>query len=280
MAGKRPLLSIANLTDDIWDGFAVSVFSRVWQQMGLQVEIGQSFSPEARLCILHHDKTKLDPASIPKAPQGVYVLNGKVLDISKRTYSALRLTQKTSWSGPVIIKSNLNHFGVPEAEAEKACAPLWVELRRKLARHSWRLARMLPYRYYPVVSSVDDVPGWVWHREDLIVERFLPERTEDGLYGVRSWVFLGDKGYAYRNLGTDPLVKAGSRIRTEFFDEVPQHLQRFRAEKGFDFGKFDYVEHEGDVFLLDANKTPTFPGARTEISPRVRMLAEGIEAFL
>lgn len=280
MAQRQTLLSIANLTDDMWEGYAVAVFSKVWREMGIEVELGQRFSPEAKLCLLHYDQTKIEPSAIPTPPEGVQILNGRVLDISKRAYSSLRVTPDTLWAGPVIIKSDLNHFGVREAEASDARRPAWARLRQKLANRSWRLARMLPHRCYPVLPAMDDVPGWVWRDETLIVERFLPERTEDGLYGVRSWVFLGDRGYAYRNLGTDPLVKASSGVRTEHFERAPEQLIRFRNENGFDFGKFDYVEHGDDVFLLDANKTPTFSGAPAEISPRVRMLAEGIRAFL
>jgi hypothetical protein len=51
-----------------------------------------------------------------------------------------------------------------------------------------------------------------------------------------------------------------------------------REALGFDYGKFDYVEHDGEPILLDANKTPTFRGDPE--AQRVRWLSSGIEAFL
>ena len=47
---------------------------------------------------------------------------------------------------------------------------------------------------------------------------------------------------------------------------------------GFDFGKFDYVIHEGRAIVFDVNKTPSFTGASD--SPRLIDLSHGIEDFL
>jgi hypothetical protein len=65
------------------------------------------------------------------------------------------------------------------------------------------------------------------------------------------------------------------RERVEVHPEIPELAKRM----GFDFGKFDYVMHEGKPVLLDANKTP---GARktasfASICPE---WARGIEIYL
>ena len=39
---------------------------------------------------------------------------------------------------------------------------------------------------------------------------------------------------------------------------VPEALHTLRARLGIDYGKLDYVIHEGQVQLLDVNRTPTF----------------------
>ena len=37
---------------------------------------------------------------------------------------------------------------------------------------------------------------------------------------------------------------------------MPDELRALRRQLGFDYGKFDFVMHEGRAVLLDANKTP------------------------
>jgi hypothetical protein len=268
-------VSVSHLSPIVEDYYVLSALRRIWERRGLKVSVAQDFCEEADLFLLHHDRTKMDPDSLPRAPMGARVINGGVLDISKRLYSSLSVNRDDDWDGPVIVKSNLNHFGVPEAEERRGT--LLRRLHERLARLSWRAARKLPERFYPIVHSIADVPAWVWRDENLLVEKFLPERTEDGLYCVRGWVFLGDKGYGYRIFSTHPLVKTGSMVRHDYLDETPSELVEFRQRMQFDFGKFDYVQHGGRAILLDANKTPTFSG--TGDSPRLRMLAEGINAF-
>jgi hypothetical protein len=91
-------------------------------------------------------------------------------------------------------------------------------------------------------------------------------------------MFFGSASYGWRLFATDPLVKTASMVRHEFFTEVPDELVALKAAEGFDFGKFDYVMHDGRAVVFDLNKTPGFTGDRT--SPRVRHLSTGIDAFL
>ena len=280
---RDTLISISNLTPDMPDHYMLSALMRLWSEKGLRVECSDTYSVGADVCILHHDKTRLNQSELADAPDGAAVLNGNVLDISKTHISVLQTTESDDWDGPVIVKTDLNHFGFPEGgEAERIglMSALCHKVRGRLAQRSWRLARQLPPGHYPVLQHKDDVPGWVWRDESLIVEKFLPERTDDGLYGVRGWIFFGDREYAYRNLATDPLVKVATTQRHEFFSDIPENLRTIREQMGFDYGKFDYVEHDGKAFLLDANKTPSFGHSDATDSPRVRSLAEGIDAYL
>lgn len=277
---KDPVVSIANLTPTLLDHYALATLSRIWRDRGVRVECATEYADDARVCILHHDRTHMDINDLPIAPEGVTVLNGAVLDISKKSYSRLAVNETSDWDGPVIVKSNFNHFGIPEADgAEHRQSPLH-RFRAWLAEKDWRMARMLPRGRYPVLERMDEAPQWVWRDPDLLVEKFLPERTEDGHFGVRGWMFFGDKGYAYRNVGSDPLVKVASSIRTEHFGDAPAALHEMRRSMKFDFGKFDYVEHGDEIYLLDANKTPSYPAPKATLSPRVLLLSEGIECFL
>jgi hypothetical protein len=43
------------------------------------------------------------------------------------------------------------------------------------------------YKDYPVCKRIRDVPAWVWVRDDLVVERFVPEKEGDE-YALRVWL--------------------------------------------------------------------------------------------
>ena len=269
-------ISISERTGELAPNSFLSALSKIWQREGHRVDVGKEYRADADVCILHHDLTRLEPSTVPAPPPGVQAVNGHVLDISKKTYSTLRILPGECWPGPVIIKSNFNHFGRRERlERKEGIVARW---RRRLADVAWRHVRMLPQHAYPILNSSDDVPSWVWNEPDLIVEKFMPERGEGDLYCVRAWIFLGDKGYAYRAFSPNPLVKTGTTARYEFFETVPDELAAQRRKLAFDFGKFDYVEHDGKAILLDANKTPSYSGSGN--SPRMNMLAEGIGAFI
>ena len=272
----KPTIAISHLTPELEGYYALFGLAKIWLRQGYRIEVGPTYTRSAHVCILHHDRTKLDPKVLPVAPTGARIVNGKVLDISKRAYSTLAVSQADDWVGPVIVKTDLNHFGVPERKASKH--DFLMSARRHLARLSWRAARSLPKRSYPVLKSIADVPNWVWASPEFLVEKFLPEISGDGLYCVRGWFFFGDKSYGYRVFATNPLVKTWTMVRYEYLDDVPDELSALRRQMGFDYGKFDYVQHDGRAILLDANRTPTVSSTRE--SPRLLMLAEGIKAFL
>jgi hypothetical protein len=258
------------------DQYLLATLAKHWRKRGLRVQVGETYSPDADVCVLHHDISRLDAERVPQAPAGKPVINGRVHDISKRVYSTLLLQPGDAWSGPVIIKSNLNHYGAPETRLLRRA--ILDRVRRRLADISWRSMQALPSRSYPILQSIEDVPAWVWSSPELLVEKFLPERTRDGLYGVRGWVFCGDRGYAYRVASQEPIVKPRTAARITYLKSPPEALMRRREELMFDYGKFDYVEYEGEAILLDANKTPTFRGDPE--AQRIRWLSSGIEDFL
>jgi hypothetical protein len=269
-------IAVSHLPAPMAERYLLATLVGHWRKRGLRVQVGEGYSPDADVCILHHDISRLDAEKAPPAPRDIPVVNGRVLDISKRSYSTLVLDQDDAWSGPVIIKSNLNHYGAPETRMLRRA--ILERVRRRLADISWRGAQSLPSRSYPILRSIEDVPAWAWSSPELLVEKFLPERTRDGFYGVRGWVFCGDLGYAYRVASDEPIVKPRTAARITYLKAPPEALMRRRKELKFDYGKFDYVEHDGEPILLDANKTPTFHGDPE--SQRMRWLASGIEVFL
>ena len=254
---------------------AVLAFADIWREMGVTVSLGPDYDAGADLCMLHHNLTRLDPATLPRPPDGVRVINGQALDISKRLYSRLRLEPDDDWRGSVIVKTNRNYFGLPEIHASGRIA----EHRRKTLSivETWKEVGLLPLKQYPLLRTMAEVPDWVWRDPELLVERFAPEREGD-LFCLRGWIFLGSKGYAYRVYSKIPMVKTVNMERYEILDGVPAELAEYRRRLKLDYGKFDYVQHGSRVYLIDANKTPSYSGdSRSE---RIRKVAEGILDFL
>ncbi len=268
-------VSISALPTPMSKRFVVSQLARHWEAAGIKAVVGGTFDERADICILHHDRTRIEQPGIPEIPAGMRVLNGEALDISKRLYSALSLAEDGDWDGPVIVKTNLNSHGIPEHRQSRRT--VFGSVQRTLSRYSWRMAQRLPPRQYPVLKSIRDVPGWIWTDTRYLVEKFVPERHE-GLFSVRGWLFFGSRGYGYQLFATDPLVKTGSMVRHEFYTDIPDELHNLRRHLKLDFGKLDYVIHDGKAVVFDANKTPTL--ATDGNSPRTKMLAEGIQEFL
>lgn len=250
-----------------------------WEKLGFQVSSGplQEVPAEVSVVLCHWDQTQVDPALLPRNPHNIPILNHDILDISKASFSPLIVTEGDTWAGPIIVKTNFNCFGQVEQKQQRLS---FIErLQKKLSKRHWKLARRLPPREYPVLDTIGEVPSWVWSNQDLIVEKFLPER-EGSLYSIRFWIFFGKHSYAYRLFSKEPMVKNRERsVRFEFLEaEPPEALLRFRKAHGLDFGKIDYVEYEGEVIAFDINKTPTV--ASDWDAPHIQKLSAGIFDFL
>ncbi len=244
----------------------------VWREDGRAVGVGPLTELNAGLGILHVDSTRVAPSLVPRVTPPARLLNARVLDISKRSFSQLLIDRDSDWDGPVIIKTDANAHGWPEDSAQRP-----GRLDRLRRRLPWRLARRLPANDYPVLAHRDLVPAWVWQRRDLVVERFIPER--DGAdYVLRMWLFFGDRDIVYRMVADRPVVKTdGLRHFEAVYGPPPPELAAIRRDLGFDFGKFDYVLHQGRPWLLDINKTPAISGKSRE---RTRYLAGGLPGLL
>ena len=122
---------------------------------------------------------------------------------------------------------------------------------------SWRLTRTLPARFLsrPRLAAAGTRLGVAG--TDLRRRAFPPRDpwTDSTCSGCGSSLAGAEYGVALH--GRDPVVKAASTVKKEDLQTVPDSLRAERERLGFDFGKFDYVERDGEVFLLDANKTPT-----------------------
>lgn len=268
---------IITLTDyDMRETYMLYPLLQSWRAQGIEVTVGPAKTLEADIGILHVNSTRVSPDILPNNPQRHPIINGRMLDISKRRISSHILSIDSQYNGPVIIKTNANYFGKRDFQR----LPAWSlrRLRQKLTRHlPWQHARELPRNNYPVLDNISDVPAWVWQRDELVVERFQPE-MENGEYILRMWMFLGDRSYGAKLYSNEAIVKVKNMNRYEYLDSVPEALQSVRRDLSIDYGKFDYVMNNGEPVLLDVNTTPTI-SATAKPGTRLLSLAEGLYCF-
>jgi hypothetical protein len=254
--------------------FLVQVLCEHWEAAGHEVVVheGPVGAPRADLGILHVDATVVERAYVDAMSGCTVVVNGATLDIGKRTYSENLVTAFDPWAGPVIVKTNANAGGIPEwlheSVARDRGTPLPGPPRKRMVGR------------YPVFQRFADVPIELRLDPEIVVEKFLPELDPRG-YASRHYLFLGDRERCTRMVGRHPVVKGGDAFERTHV-EVPDEIRAWRRKLGFDYGKLDFVIHEGKPVLIDANRTPTFP--RGEMAAAIRQgledLARGIESML
>ncbi|MDG4909766.1 hypothetical protein P9228_25605 [Mesorhizobium sp. WSM4898] len=236
----------------------------------VQVLSGTSAKPAADIAVLHVDATVTSPDYVEYARAFPFCLNLGAADISKRRISGAVVGKDDGWKGQVIVKSSLNHRGTPEQQLNR---------RARRAGKPMPFPGVQSFDKYEIHASLADVPAELFGREDLIVERFIPEPEPDG-FAARFWLFCGERERCTRHVSPQSLVKGDDTIRREAVP-VPDELRALRRKLGFDYGKFDFVMHEGRAVLLDANKTP---GRARNLSSFIAAgnanLADGFEGLI
>ncbi|GJQ30371.1 MAG: hypothetical protein HBSAPP03_22550 [Phycisphaerae bacterium] len=254
----------------------------VWRSWGLDVRVQRDASAWGGpgVGLMHVDLTRVPRRHAQAASAYRRCLNGRVLDISKRVISGQIVRRGDGYTGPVIVKTNLNYAG--GKELEHAVRRPFGFLAKARNRLPWVFRSALGKKEYPVFVSPAKVPWLVWLNPDLVAERFLPETRDDGRFHVRTWFFLGDRDICVKYVMKRP-VAVGSDIEgLSLEDSVPELIRRRRHELGFDYGKFDYAIHDGVPVLFDVNKTPSAGKLRThpDFPGLMRHLAEGIRPWL
>ena len=241
------------------------------QRRGHVVRVAQGVTGETGdAAILHVDSTVVANEYLDYGRSFPLCLNLAASDISKRKVSGARFIPGDGWDGPVIVKSDLNSKGGPEC---------WLNRRARRAGHAEPFSAVREVRDYKVYDSPALLPPGMVDDPALSIERFVAEPEADG-FALRFWVFCGDAERCTRHVSPQRLVKGGDAIRSEPVP-VPDELRRRRRELGFDYGKFDFVIHDGKTILLDANKTPGRPPSMKEMLARGTVnLANGLEGML
>lgn len=264
--------------------YLLSHLAEHWRRGGLRVEVVEGPRPVAgaRIGILHVDLTRVPAEYLALRAAYPVLLNGTVADIGKRRLGALtgvEVGRDDAYDGPVIVKTDLNARGIPERLARRLGQSRVARLRDQVLDHllPWRPTGRLWHGSYPVFPSRCAVPGWVWRRVDLVVHRWVPETAPEGGYVTRTWRFLGDRTWDTRRLSSDPrfLKGIGTGV-TAPGTPPPPALPALRAALGFDYGKFDYVLHDGQAVVLDVNLTPGDTAATGLPREAVPWLADGL----
>jgi hypothetical protein len=264
-----------------------------WAAAGVAVEVvrGTDRFVEADAVVPHLDLSVVPDIYRAYLDRCRVALNRAVVDISKSRISANLVRPGDDWEGAVIVKTDRNFGGIPEARLA-AVAPVWSRVRDLPARAMARLRRALPGtvrwrgvasmrpRDYPVYSSLREVPSEIFANSKLVVERFLPEADGD-LRFVRYCYVLGDRHLSIRLTARADVVKLHSAIAFEEV-ETPEELLGIRSEIGLDFGKLDFTLRDGRVVLLDVTRTPGMSTlAVSGFAERAAShLAEGLSVYL
>lgn len=249
-------------------------FVAPWERSGHRVIVhrGTGSPPPGDIALLHVDLTVIPDSYLDLARRYERVVNAATGDIRKSRYSECILARGDPWRGRVLIKTEANHGGhVDDALRRMALA----------AGGAGDLAPQVVMDAYYLCESTRHVPDEIWTTPGVIVEKYIPEEDEGGNH-IRIWTFFGDEERSSRYRARVPLIRFADCIDREEV-AVPDEMRALRERLGFDFGKFDYVKHDGRYYLLDANRTPGAPDVFVS-DPSVRAsldrLAGGIAAFL
>ena len=215
------------------------------------------FNPDhtGRCAFIHVDLTEL-----PKESREIYksypgCINGKATTISRKLYSRVMLNQDDDFDGPVIVKSALNHRGLPELRYKKNRNFITKKFYKIRAR------RIKDYRkkvcpVYCIYKSIREVPSETWGDASRIVEKFLPGNLNLPVVKHRYEFFLDVELYTrstFNSLLCDPAFTTSFEV----IDKAPEIVTDVRRSLHLDFGAIDYFMVGNEAYVIDANKTTT-----------------------
>jgi len=263
---------IEPLDRDMLRSYLLVPLTQLWLAAGHRVKVHAGFDnpPPADIAFLHVDLTVVPQPYLEAMRRYPVAVNGTLGDLRKRAYSRLLVRRGDDYAGPVFVKSDLNSGGRPEVGKRNRAR--W--LRGEAGPQEPPMSDV--YRVYP---SIAEVPGDLWGREDLVVEKFLPERDGEA-YCLRQCYFLGDAEAGYLLRSRQPVVKGESGFSMERAP-VPPGIRELRRQMRCDYGKFDYVLRDGRVVLFDANRTPAhFALRKYGHDEAIARLAGGLSSLL
>jgi len=250
--------------------YAIDHYALRWKEAGHQVidHIGLADIPVTDIVIVHIDLTVIPQEYANLINNFPGIINGKVLDVSRRRFSQILLSKSDNHKGLVIVKTNTNFGGIPEFNKRDNHTP----------KQFWHDIETLHPHKYPIFKDIKSVPHGVWENDKLIVEPFISNK-ENGLFYVRYYIFFGDKEFSGRIGSPNPIVKFCNSVSDEEIP-LPDEVRQWRKDLKIDFGRLDYLEAEGKYYLIDINKTEGGGNLNYEYPDEMDFLASGINFYL
>lgn len=210
---------------------------------------------QGAMLFVHVNLTDVPRAWVADADQYKTSINSRALSINRNLYSKAKIALDDDYDGPVIVKTVLNHRGIPELR--HGLRANWSGRAKRLAyRTIWKDRWRALCPEYPVFDHKSDVAPQVWEGNTHIVERFIPGTAQPPITKHR-WEFLGELSLLTRSVFDDVLCKPASFVHVEQLYDVPQEMQDLRAKLNLDFGSIDYFETDDGAVAIDCNKTTT-----------------------
>jgi hypothetical protein len=203
-----------------------------------------------RIAIVHVDLTEVPETLMPLPNLYELCLNGEAKSIHRHLYSRARIDRKSAYGGPVIVKTVLNHRGLPElinrCRSDSQMLWRWHFDRGQLMRE-----HCPEYVIYP---SKEFVPKAVWGDQRLLVERFVPNSMSLPVTKYRYDFFL-DVTRHLREV-YDSLLSDNTTVReVSVAGDIPQAVREVRRDLRLDFGSIDYFVVDDEAIVVDVNKT-------------------------
>ncbi|MEM9301153.1 MAG: hypothetical protein AAGE01_03525 [Pseudomonadota bacterium] len=247
--------------------------ARIWKRRGHAVGAWRGAHgepPPADVLIAHIDLTRIPEAYGALFERFPRVVNGGVSDISKRFVSDNLVGPSDAYAGRVIVKTDNNYGGIPEA--------FHARHQLDLEDQPWATRTHLKPSSYPVFDSIDDVPTDIWTNEALVVEKYIAERVE-GSWSTRIAFFCGSRHFSYRMFSPEYVLKGDTVTRIEPA-ETPPDVIALRDRFKLDYGKLDYVIHDGRAIVFDVARTPGGVADQQVNREFAAALADGIDDYL
>jgi hypothetical protein len=276
-----------NALDLRW--YFVGLVGKEWESRGIRVMIHHDLdSPvPADACFVHVDLSVVAPRYMEFASQYPNTINLHITDVRKTSYSRNRVMRGDGYEGPIIVKSSLNYAGEPERRGtpQRRLRRIWERFNRELTR---RAPPSLPFQqpsitskqHYRIFPKRRMLPaGWL-NRDDVVVERFRPERHGDN-FVLREWYFLGDREHYNCEISKDPICTWGIHC-PELEAPPPEFIRQVRRDLRIDYGKIDYaIDCEGVPVLFDVNKTIGLTNPNSERAQKIATdLADGLTSLV
>ncbi len=257
--------------------YFVSLLCRSWAEQGIEVvhAFGADRFVPADVALLHVNLSIVPREYVELGRRYPTCLNGRLTNICKSVVSSVRTQPDDGYSGQVIVKSELNCAATPERKVVSALAKRrkwWQPRPRALPRETKALMPPDGFREYRVCAK-QDVPDSVWAHPGLVVERFIPEQEGDGFVIYSTYVF-GEQTITWRSTMGRCIARYADLIEDRRVD-TPQDVVEFARKLDVDFGKLDFLMHEGEPVILDVNKTLGNPSGDVTAAH----LASGVHAF-